>query len=145
MCRTLTYIWCGFYPWEGSCLLFWLVVSHLLGLSIGAPSKTLTSLYCFRIATIHDHFKHTSCVHLIWTFLMLSYFNCTGSLSGCFRNNQVNWSWVAVLGLYKSIGNLNIGFRGGFREVCIFITELNMIGSPTGFWQRRGKLQHIAR
>lgn len=49
-----------------------------------------------------------------------------------------------MLGLYKSIGNLNIGFRGGFREVCIFTTELNLIGSNAGFWQRRGKLQHIA-
>lgn len=49
----------------------------------------------------------------------------------------MNWSEWLCLGLYKSLGELNIDFRNGFKEEYIFTTELSLISSPTGFWQRK--------
>lgn len=49
----------------------------------------------------------------------------------------MNWSEWLCLGFYKSLGELNIGFRNGFKEEDIFTTELSLISSPTGFWQKK--------
>lgn len=42
-------------PWKRTCLVFWLVVSHLLGLSVGNIKKKLMFLLCYRVAKVNSN------------------------------------------------------------------------------------------